>query len=461
MESLFSVVHETDWLGSNLVFFNATTGVYSPRLKDLTSKNSKIHRAGLETFLKFGFAFQGQTPFDQIKFTLPNQVLLRKTNGDLLVENRPDPIMAFLGRKGSEADAIERIREWVRKFYNSPLERGQVTVLPLSGGLDSRMLANFSQNQRSVHAFSYGTSLVQKRSNEVKIASRVAAECGLRWNQIQLGDFHDFLEDNDRLYGASAHAHSMYHFEFFTKIKEFVGQPRNLSVLSGIYGDVWAGSWDFDSISGPEGVRTLVKNHGIDASSLLPPSRQTTELEQFFWNQNRDYLKDPTFRIMSAARFKMVLIRHLLETPRDLGFSVSSPFLDLEIAMSMLLIDKERRRGRLWQREFLEKAMKISMPKRWPELNSLDMYACYRKPPPKLTDWLPPAIRTELELVEAAKVEISFSKLSFFLEWVKSKVFQLTSGVQLPSLRPKFLDRYSEYMTLYPFAANYGLVETK
>jgi hypothetical protein len=461
MEGHFSVVHETDWLGSNLVFFNAETGVYSPRLKDLTSKDSKIHKDGLESFLRFGFAFQGQTPFDQIKFTLPNQVLLRKPNGDLVVEDRIDPVITFLGRKATEHDAIEGIREWIRKFYDSPLDRGDVTALPLSGGFDSRMLAYFSQNRSSVRAFSYGTSLVQKRSHEVKIASRVAAECGLRWNQIQLGDFHDFLDENDLLYGASTHAHSMYHFEFFTKIREFLGEVSSPSVLSGIYGDVWAGSWEFDSISGPEDVRTLSTNHGIDASSLMLPSRRATELEQIFWEKNKDYLKDPAFRIISAARIKMVLIRHLLQTPSALGFRVYSPFLDLDIAMSMLLIDKERRRDRLWQKEFLNKAINIPLPKRWPELNALDMYACYRRPPPKLSDWLPPAKRTGLPLIGNVQLKIYFSKLSFSLEWIKYKFFQIFSGIFMFSFRPKFVEHYSVYMTLYPFAANYGLVEKR
>ena len=80
----------------------------------------------------------------------------------------------------------------------------------------------------------------QSRSFEVVQAKALANRFGIRWERIPLGDFHHYFDDWDAEFGLSTHAHGMYHFEFYTKIRERL-KGRH-AFLSGIVGDAWAGS---------------------------------------------------------------------------------------------------------------------------------------------------------------------------------------------------------------------------
>ena len=79
---------------------------------------------------------------------------------------------------------------------------------------------------------------------------------------------------------------------------------------------------------------------------------------------------------------KMSLIRHLVDTPNYLGINTASPFLDLEIAMSMLNLPQEIRSDRNWQKTFLLQKNILPKKKTFADYtNALDFYGAYRCPP--------------------------------------------------------------------------------
>ena len=71
-----------------------------------------------------------------------------------------------------------------------------------------------------------------------------------------------------------------------------------------------------------------------------------------FWKKNIIKINDPLLQIVMLLRLKMVLISYLLRLPRILGNIPYAPYLDEEIARSMLHIKPERRKERIWIKEY-------------------------------------------------------------------------------------------------------------
>ena len=54
-------------------------------------------------------------------------------------------------------------------------------------------------------------------------------------------------------------------------------------------------------------------------------------------------------------RFKIILLSYLTQIPEYFGFPVWTPFLNFDIAISMLNIRENRKKNRVWQKEFFIK----------------------------------------------------------------------------------------------------------
>jgi hypothetical protein len=177
----------------------------------------------------------------------------------------------------------------------------------------------------------------------------------------------------------------MYHFEFFNKIKEEVSDKTPLTVLSGIYGDIWAGSWKFEQqILSPKDLYSLSKNHGLvfTGNDVI---KTITQTEAAFLEKKKELLSSSRYRIIEAARLKIPVIRHLIYTPVELGFNVESPFLQLNISMAMLRLPQHLRENRIWQREFVEKIQSRRRLLPLSRGNNLDFFGIYKVPLKELT----------------------------------------------------------------------------
>ncbi len=376
------VIFETDWLASNPVFYNDRNGVASHNIHDVIDyANCELDAEGFNDFLDFSYSVFEQTPVKHVKFLRHSARLLRDEYGALTVEYLDDPVDKWLDRRLSEADIFDLLATKIRAWEQSAV--GEI-VIPTSGGMDSRLLNDLIQDKSRIRSFSYGISPEQSDSFEVVYARQLSEKLGTHWEQIFLGDFHRCFDDWDRLFGVSTHAHGMYHIEFYSQILRRV-QP-NTRLLSGIIGDAWAGSVNIPPLQGVRDLLGLGYSHGVRADSTQSRVRSKRLAWNPYFCDHEQRLQDPRVRIVEAMRFKIILLSYLLTVPRSLGFQPWTPFLDIEVAMAMLNLPAERRRNRIWQKEYFQRrgldfeSTNVPASKQ----NTLDLQALHRLPPPPL-----------------------------------------------------------------------------
>jgi hypothetical protein len=346
-----NVVFESDWLGSCPCFYHGDQGIWGTSMPEVVRKSgaSELDGNGLYNFLDFGFSVLEETPVRGIRSLRHSSRLVRDDDGRVTPHYLGDPIERWSEERLSESDVIELIRSRVRAWEDGLPAECEV-ILPLSGGLDSRLLAWCIRDRSRVRAFTYGIAANQEKSFEAVRARLVAQRLKLRWERVPLGGFHEHLGWWDQLYGLSTHAHGMYHLEFYSHIKERVPGPAVL--LSGIIGDAWAGSVEVPPVGRAVDLLSLGYTHGMRANpqALLLPV--TGSARDDFLAAYGEALKSPRFRLVTAMRFKIVLLSYLLRLPREFGWPSWSPFLDIDVAKAMVYLPSERRRGRRWLLDF-------------------------------------------------------------------------------------------------------------
>ena len=346
----------TDWLNTKPVFYNEKTGAISYSMNEVIDYSDfSFSPEGLRNYLKFGYSVFGQTMVENVKFLCPNSAIEQKENAELVITHCEDPAEKLWNPgKVNGAEVFDELtgaaKEWAAKIQNSGI------VLPLSGGLDSRLLAYAAKGYDNVHCYSYGLSARQTDSFETVKASQVAKSCGHSWECVELDEFlkEDYLDKWYCLYGPSVHLHGMYQMEFYEKIIAKEGQS-NLHMLSGIIGDGWAGTVRIPEIKSLDDLAYLGYTHGmsVDENVCLLP-KETCAQEEFY-ETNKDKLKEENWRIVYAMRFKMMLLHYLLTTPNSLGMKSWSPFIEPEHAMNILNLDWSLKENRKWENEAFDK----------------------------------------------------------------------------------------------------------
>jgi hypothetical protein len=349
-----TLLFETDWLASKPFFYNLKNGLASSNINNIINYNTSInfHPEGLQNYLDYGYSVFGQTPLENLKFLPPSSRLFRQQDGKLVVEQMNDPVEKWIDYSLSENDIIDLIQERVQK-WEKKLASNQEIILPLSGGFDSRLLLWCLRDKSRVRAFTYGISNNQDQSIEIVHARALAKHFSLNWKQITLGEYHNYFNIWDQEFGISTHAHGMYHIEFYNKIKENLN--GNLPFLSGIVGDVWAGSILSLEIKNKEDLIKLGYTHGICANSKFLKTKKKSKITQQFFNLNNKKLLDNRFQIITVIRLKIFLLSYLMRIPNLFNFKPWSPFLDIDIATSMINLPESRRINRQWQRDFFKK----------------------------------------------------------------------------------------------------------
>ena len=255
-----------------------------------------------------------------------------------------------MGKVSSSEETLEKLKSSINdweKQYDGDI------VLPLSGGYDSKLLLSMIEDKKRIKAYSYGFSRRQEESFEVVRAKKLADFYGIEWKHVPLTEFLQYIPDWYDEFGISVHAHGMYQMEFYRQIAKEI-QTNNACVLSGIIGDVWAGNARFDKIGSSCELDKLSYSHGMDIHEdicLLPENRDVSDA---FWNNHREQLEDENWRVVYAMRMKLMLLRYLMEVPQGMGYSVWTPFLDIDTAMAMLTLPWEEKTDRKWQSRYFE-----------------------------------------------------------------------------------------------------------
>lgn len=342
-------IFKTDWLASTPVFYNEKSHKISHNINDVIDWYSiEFHPEGLNNYLDFGYSVFGQTPVKNVKF-LKHSSEIFLHNNELKIINHPDPVLDWFSSHPScsrEKDVLEliehRIQQW-EAATSGPI------LIPTSGGFDSRLLNYFIKDRSRIRAFTYGVSPRQVDSYEVVYAKALCDKLCVQWKRIELGDQHKYFNEWFRLFGVATHAHGMYHCEFYNKILHCFPELKGCNLLSGIIGDGWAGGIEHKVIK-ESNFSDLGYTHGLNADSSFSKFNSSRQLMKSFFFQNN--VNHELLQVVYVLRTKMMLLNFLLTVPQYYGFNVWSPFLDMDIALNMLNISPERRKGRIWQVDF-------------------------------------------------------------------------------------------------------------
>jgi hypothetical protein len=150
-------------------------------------------------------------------------------------------------------------------------------------------------------------------------------------------------------------------------------------------------------------------------------------------------------------RTKMMLLQSLISIPEHYGYNGYSPFLDENIALSMLNLPDDRRLDRAWQRDYFRKKNVLFEEEKhtFTYQNSLNYYAL---------------LNHEIELLDVDILrEIINEK---YLAWINSQLRQIgytqrifqnlmhtpkvKEGLKLLGFKNKLMEAYFAYTTIKP-----------
>lgn len=342
------IIIENDWLGSIPIFYNKKEKIIST-LSNFCIKSKTIHIEGLMNFCEFGYSVFEQTIFEDIKF-MRYYSKLTVTNQDIKVENKKDPVLQkeFLSKTTTTNDVISSMQTYITRIEDSI--NGEI-VLPTSGGYDSRILNHLIKDKSRIRSFTYGITSDQSKSTEVVYAKRISQIYNTKWEQIKLENFYKYIDKWIKIYGISTHTHGMYHIEFFIKIlKKY--KLKAPTFLSGIIGDAWAEFGKIKDINSYSDIINLGYTHGMNLDLEFLAFKEGNKIKELFFIENHRYLKNEKIKSIFAMRTKLILLSYLTQMPEYFGMPVWTPFLNYDIVKTTINLPDQKRKDRVWQKDF-------------------------------------------------------------------------------------------------------------
>ena len=316
----------------------------------------ELDKSGLYDYLRLGFIGFGSTFVKGLSYDRPWAL---------------SPISEYDSQNISTKSAFEIFESRVSEF-----SKFQSVVLPLSGGLDSSLIAYFLKGKSNLEAFTYSVDFDQRDSYELR-ARDFCRKYNLSWCQVALSDYFSLTDEWVNLFGSSMHAHGMYQLDFYKKIRSNT-ISRNL--ISGIIGDALAGSTSKVSIPGKPDELYLY-THGLSLTSEM--AKYATGINKSVYAEREYYEKNAYFNTkkklaLYIIRSKMMLLRYLVDLPSSLGFVVDSPFLYSDVAEAFLSIENKFWDNRRWQFDFCKKYSVFPEQLHYRKENTLHNYSILR-----------------------------------------------------------------------------------
>jgi asparagine synthetase B (glutamine-hydrolysing) len=339
-----------NWIGTQPTFLN------SSNKQNLGSQLTKLGSlepddVGLFLYLKAGYCIFGKTPYRDITFLRANQ----KISEHGFVDGNYTFLEKLMNERTTSVDSVlDSLSKWIETFEKNT--QGKI-IVPLSGGLDSRLIISMITDRSRIEAFTYGQSWNQSKSNEVIRAEALSKKMGFKWRHITLSGYSRFTSSWIENRGPTSHAHGMYQMDFYSQIRNLV--PKDSVVLSGIVGDALAGSLPKVKISKPRDLWELTLSHNINASALLSHIKYEKINERVDKVLEKEYelyeelLSSKRVTDLITLQNKNMLLRYLVEVPELFGFHSQSPFLDEKIGTDLLRLEENQRENRKWQKEYL------------------------------------------------------------------------------------------------------------
>lgn len=365
---------ENDWLGSIPVFYNTKDLIIST-IPNLCLKDNLFDEEGLVNFLEFGYSVFERTPFKNVEFLRYYSTLIIE-GSTIKVEFKDDPVLnpELFNKQSTSKEAIDIIQEYITDVEQKV--EGDI-IIPTSGGYDSRLL-NWGVNDKSrIRSFTYGLSKNQNESHEVVFARKISKILNIKWKQIELSNYNNYINHWHKMFGFSTHLHGMYHIEFYNKIVSSKTFDHNSILLSGIIGDAWAGDIKHVNIHNEKDLIKLGYSHGIFLDNSFFKKKISNSIRKEFFDKNNKYLNKPLYQIIFMMRIKIMLLSYLTSLPEYFGIPTSTPFLNFKNVINMLSLPKKFRKNRKWQFDLFKKnnldVEKMNLS--YSTLNSLNQHA--------------------------------------------------------------------------------------
>lgn len=352
--------YTTDWIGSTPVFYNTKTKHVGVSMIEVIDWNDfEFDPEGLYNYLFFGYQVFEQTPVKHVRFLRHSSILKQYRDENdrlqLVIEESDDPIEAYAGKRSTVDEALELLKLHVRTFEDRlhGEKKKKRFLLPLSGGYDSRLLAALIEDKSRIDAFTYDISLSGQYSFEVRRAQEVCRRLGIAWSQVTVNKYWntDYISKNFNAFCLEMPVHAAYHMEMYDGIIHERG--NDYIALSGSVGDWWSGQKvPLDVPKDLHNFDSLFFNHGISIPSEFIRVRTEHEIKRKIYDDNiRRIQEDQLFRIVFARRGRIGLASYIYRTA-EIYFETYTPFYDLDVAMSQLNLPEERRRERVWLRDY-------------------------------------------------------------------------------------------------------------
>ncbi len=227
----------TDWCGSIPVYHSTDDGpTVVSSLEPLVVKakawgKDDLSPRGVAEILRFGHFVGTHTTFRNLRNLAPDSRSIwcrgrhQGTRSCQTVRPSDKRLSA------SFDDLVEELAATTRAAIWEGLASSDEWILPLSGGLDSRVIAGeMARTHKRVHAFTYDTSY-----RNLVCGREVAAALRFPWARVRIPP--SFLERFTPLwldwFGCSVHAHGMYQMPFLEDVRD-LDAPIAVGFLGGL-----------------------------------------------------------------------------------------------------------------------------------------------------------------------------------------------------------------------------------
>lgn len=230
-----------DWLGSIPVFTTSTVeyrvaSTLEPVVVAAGNFTSDdFFLPGLLLLLTHGNCLADWTLYKNMHTVLPDSMTVWDSQGRRSMACATIPATAERWEAGWN-DLIEEMHALVEKTIRDTLKTQPAWVVPLSSGLDSRLIAAVGAAAGSdIRTYTWGPATTRDSIYSRQIASMLH----LPWQRIDLGEDYlaRYLPQWVSLFGSAMHFHGMYQIPFLEAIKETPPAP----IASGFIGDCLGG----------------------------------------------------------------------------------------------------------------------------------------------------------------------------------------------------------------------------
>lgn len=324
-------------------------------------------------FMGMGFFPNDETYFTDIKIFEPASYYKFDSNLNLQIKKR------YWNWTYTEDNYnFEYVSDSLYETLNTSISNainGYSAALPISGGLDSRLLAGIiaKNDSKAVRSFSYGFT---KDSIEIQIAAKVAHACDIPFSEYVVPPY--LFPKMDTI------VDSVETFQYVDGtrqacVTEFLEHDFDV-VVGGHWGDVWMDSMQIkdgsvETLNNTFEKKILKKGSGLLFQKLTDhyvsdSGRMLNEYFQQSISKTAD-IPDPNFRIKIfktdqwSFRWTLASIRMY-----EAGAMPVLPFYDKNVAEILMSIPDEYLAGRKFQVEFIKEYFPQLASIRWQEYNS-------------------------------------------------------------------------------------------